>query len=228
LLRRSLTHRALAPASAAGGDGDSVVDRFRRTAARQPDAIALAGTARTLTYGELARASDALAHVLLDNGVAPGDRVVVAVGERATQTLLALATLKVGAAYVPVDLANPPERLAYLLNDCGAKRVLTTRRDRSSLPATGADIVCADELDDATLARHAGRPLPRIAIAAGQPAYCIYTSGSTGQPKGVLVTHGGLANLVDWHVDAFALDAGARAAMLAGPGFDAAVWEIWP
>ncbi|AJX35693.1 non-ribosomal peptide synthetase [Burkholderia oklahomensis] len=228
LLRRSLTHRALAPASAAGGDGDSVVDRFRRTAARQPDAIALAGTARTLTYGELARASDALAHVLLDNGVAPGDRVVVAVGERATQTLLALATLKVGAAYVPVDLANPPERLAYLLNDCGAKRVLTTRRDRSSLPATGADIVCADELDDATLARHAGRPLPRIAIAAGQPAYCIYTSGSTGQPKGVLVTHGGLANLVDWHVGAFALDAGARAAMLAGPGFDAAVWEIWP
>ncbi|MCD4555380.1 AMP-binding protein, partial [Burkholderia pseudomallei] len=181
-----------------------------------------------LTYGELARATDALGHMLVEHGVTPGDRVALAVGERAMQTRLALAILKVGAAYVPVDLANPPERLAYLLDDCGAKLVLTTRDDRPRLPATGANVVCADALDDAAAARHAGRPLPRVAIAAGQPAYCIYTSGSTGQPKGVLVTHGGLANLVDWHVDAFALDAGARAAMLAGPGFDAAVWEIWP
>ncbi|MBG1251485.1 non-ribosomal peptide synthetase [Burkholderia pseudomallei] len=228
LLRRSLTHRARAHAPAAGADGDSVVDRFRRTAARQPDALALAATGRALTYGELARATDALGHMLVEHGVTPGDRVALAVGERAMQTRLALAILKVGAAYVPVDLANPPERLAYLLDDCGAKLVLTTRDDRPRLPATGANVVCADALDDAAAARHAGRPLPRVAIAAGQPAYCIYTSGSTGQPKGVLVTHGGLANLVDWHVDAFALDAGARAAMLAGPGFDAAVWEIWP
>ena len=59
-------------------------------------------------------------------------------------------------------------------------------------------------------------------------AYVVYTSGSTGQPKGVLVEHAGLANLVDWHREAFALEAGDRCTQIASPGFDASVWEIWP
>jgi non-ribosomal peptide synthetase component F len=67
-----------------------------------------------------------------------------------------------------------------------------------------------------------------ITVAAGDPAYFVYTSGSTGRPKGVIVEHAGLGNLVDWHEKAFGITESDRTALLSSPGFDAAVWEIWP
>ncbi|WP_333982202.1 amino acid adenylation domain-containing protein [Burkholderia gladioli] len=222
LLRRHLTGPAATPMRA----GDDVAARFARLAATQADAPALAGGERAFSYGELDRAADALARMLRADGVAAGERVAVAVADRGMQALLALAVLKAGASYLPVDLGNPAERLAWLLDDSGARRVLSTRRDAARVPATAAARVMV--VDAHLDAAGAGEALPAVAPRADDIAYCIYTSGSTGQPKGVLVPHGGLANLVDWHVEAFGLDAGSRVAMLAGPGFDAAVWEIWP
>uniref|UniRef100_UPI0021B4337A AMP-binding protein n=1 Tax=Burkholderia gladioli TaxID=28095 RepID=UPI0021B4337A len=86
----------------------------------------MAGGERAFSYGELDRAADALARMLRADGVAAGERVAVAVADRGMQALLALAVLKAGASYLPVDLGNPAERLAWLLDDSGARRVLST------------------------------------------------------------------------------------------------------
>ena len=225
----TLLRRHLARSHSATSDrrNDHIVARFCRVATRQPDALALSGIGGVLRYGELDRISDALADQLLNSGIAAGDRVVVAVTARTTQAVLALAVLKTGAAYLPIDLANPPERLAYLLGDCGAALLLSTPDDAARLPATDMPRILTDALGNTDACRQVG-PLPAVEPIPAQAAYCIYTSGSTGQPKGVLVAHGGLANLVDWHLGAFGLEPGSRVAMLAGPGFDAAVWEIWP
>ncbi|WP_211472188.1 non-ribosomal peptide synthase/polyketide synthase [Collimonas humicola] len=212
----------------AQGEGVSVVDWFRQAATQYPAKLALRSEQLTLSYEELDRESDVLAQLLIAKGVKPGERVVIAVSARAWQALMALAALKAGAVYVPIDLANPAARIAFMLADSGAGLVLSTRHDAARLPAAAAQVILVDELGKAAKAFYASSGIPRVAVAGQQAAYCIYTSGSTGQPKGVLVAHAGLKNLVQWHVGAFAIDAAAQAAMLAGPGFDAAVWESWP
>nr|ADU90660.1 putative syringomycin synthetase [Collimonas sp. MPS11E8] len=206
----------------------SVVDLFRQAAMQHPAKLALHGAKLALSYEELDRESDILAQLLIAKGVTPGQRVVIAVGARVWQALMAVAALKAGAVYVPIDLANPAERIGFMLDNCGARLVLSTRDDSARLPANAADVILVDELGKAAKAFYAASGIPQVAVSGQQAAYCIYTSGSTGQPKGVLVTHAGLKNLVAWHIDAFAVDATVQAALLAGPGFDAAVWETWP
>ena len=196
--------------------------RVEAQAARTPDAVAAVYQGRQLSYAQLNQQANALAHQLLERGVQPDDRVVI-LARRGLETLVGLlATLKSGACYVPVDPAHPAERLSYLLQDSDPVVVLTQHDLLPRLPALAVPVI---QLDRPTF--HLGTN-PRVPVSAANLAYVIYTSGSTGLPKGVMVEHHTVSNLVDWHCQAFDLRAGSHTASVAGFGFDAMAWEIWP
>ena len=196
--------------------------RIEVQAARTPEAVAAVYQGRQLTYGQLNQQANALAHQLLECGVQPDDRVVI-LARRGLDTLVGLlAILKSGACYVPVDPAHPAERLNYLLQDSHPVVVLTQHDLLHRLPALDVPVL---QLDRPTF--HLGTN-PCAAVSPSNLAYVIYTSGSTGLPKGVMVEHHSVSNLVDWHCRAFNLHAGSHTASVAGFGFDAMAWEVWP
>ncbi|MFL1546445.1 amino acid adenylation domain-containing protein [Pseudomonas sp. O39] len=204
--------------------GTTLHGRIEAQAARTPEAIAAVHQGRQLTYAELNQQANLLAHHLLALGVKPDDRVAI-VARRGLDTLAGLlAILKAGACYVPVDPSHPAERLNYLLTDSAPVAVLTQHALLERLPALEVPVI---NLDRFTWQHHsAGNP--KAAATPSNLAYVIYTSGSTGLPKGVMVEHHTVANLVDWHCRAFDLCAGRHTASVAGFGFDAMAWEVWP
>ncbi|WP_085589481.1 MULTISPECIES: non-ribosomal peptide synthetase [unclassified Pseudomonas] len=204
--------------------GQPVHRRFEAQAAERPQALAAIHEGRPLTYADLDGQANGLAHHLIGLGVRPDDRVAV-VARRGLDTLVGLlAILKAGAGYVPVDPAHPAERLRYLLEDSAPVAVLTQSDLRERLPNSAVPVV---ELDRRRWPINPARPdVP--ALTHRHLAYVIYTSGSTGLPKGVMVEHRTLSNLIDWHCEAFGLRAGSHASSLAGFGFDAMAWEVWP
>ncbi|WP_411379766.1 amino acid adenylation domain-containing protein [Pseudomonas sp. MPB26] len=203
----------------------TIAQRFTAQAAQQPDAIAVVYQGQQLTYAQLNSQANALARDLLALGVQPDDRVAV-VARRGLDTLAGLlGVLKAGAAYVPVDPAHPSERLSYLLTDCAPLAVLTQSDLRSRLPQLQVPVIELD-LRDWTTGNDADPMVAGLTVA--NLAYVIYTSGSTGLPKGVMVEHRALGNLIDWHCQAFSLGPGQHTSSLAGFGFDAMAWEVWP
>ncbi|MFK0310308.1 amino acid adenylation domain-containing protein [Pseudomonas sp. NPDC090233] len=199
--------------------------RIEAHATARPQALAAQFESSSLSYGELNRRANALARHLITLGAGPDLRVAV-VAQRGLDTLVGLlAVLKAGAAYVPIDPAHPPERLAYLLEDSAPQVVLTQSRLSERLPAHGLPQIELDRLSWAEAIDDA----PEVAqLAPHNLVYVIYTSGSTGLPKGVMVEHRMLANLVDWHCKSFGLGPGGHQSSLAGFGFDAMAWEVWP
>ncbi|KPA88169.1 amino acid adenylation enzyme/thioester reductase family protein [Pseudomonas asplenii] len=199
--------------------------RIEEQAAARPEAVAAVHQGRSLSYAELNRRANALAAHLQELGVRPDDRVAI-VARRGLETLVALlAILKSGAAYVPVDPSHPDERLRYLLDDSAPVAVLAQRELLARLSPSSVPLI---ELDSQRW--HAGSDAnPQVTgLGAQHLAYVIYTSGSTGLPKGVMVEHRTLSNLVDWHNRAFDLGRHSHVSSLAGFGFDAMAWEIWP
>ncbi|HSL82510.1 MAG TPA: amino acid adenylation domain-containing protein, partial [Thermoanaerobaculia bacterium] len=210
------------PAVAAG---EPVHRAVARRAAADPAAPAVVEEGVACTYGELWARAEALAARLRELGA--GEEAVVALltGRSAETAVAALGALEAGAAYLPLDPEYPPDRLDYMLADSGAACLVVRPGLRNALPASPVPVVELDLAEPAVSpSRWRGSPAP----AAARRAYVIYTSGSTGRPKGVEVTHGGLANLVAWHLAEYGVGPGDRAALLAGPGFDASVWELWP
>lgn len=194
----------------------------RKVAVRAPDAV--------LSYAELSARADHLARRLRHLGVKPGDLVGQCVERSASLVVAALAIVRAGGAYVAIDPMYPAERVQWMLDDSGATAVVSDVSTAARLGTFGdrPAVVVADggELPD-NFDPDGDEPLPRAPLPTDL-AYVVYTSGSTGRPKGVLVEHAGLANLVEWHRAAFALHAGDRCTQISSPGFDAAVWEIWP
>ncbi|TWE07133.1 arthrofactin-type cyclic lipopeptide synthetase C [Pseudomonas sp. AG1028] len=205
-------------------DTRPVHQRVERLALEQPDAIAAQVGDATLSYAELNARANGLAHHLIELGVRPDERVAV-LARRSLDTLIGLlAVLKAGAGYVPVDSAHPDERIAYLLSDSAPVVVISQRDLLERVPTQSAPVVLLDQ--PSWSAREDNPQVP--GLNARHLAYVIYTSGSTGQPKGVMVEHQSLNNLVDWHCQAFDLGAGSHTASVAGFGFDAMAWEVWP
>ncbi|WP_192874348.1 non-ribosomal peptide synthetase, partial [Pseudomonas syringae] len=193
-------------------------------AASAPEGVAAQVGEDRLHYGELNHRANALAHHLISLGVGIDDRVAV-MARRGLDTLVAmLAVFKAGAGYVPVDPSHPDERIAYLLTDSAPKVVLTQQALMSRVPETAAPVIAFDRPEWPQRLEN-----PQVAgLNAAHLAYVIYTSGSTGQPKGVMVEHRTLGNLIDWHCRTFDLQAGSDTASVAGFGFDAMAWEVWP
>src|SRR5262249_24903645 len=135
-----------------------------------------------------------------------------------------LGVLKAGGAYLPLDPAYPKQSLAFMLRDSGARALLTSRDLASHVPADGCDVLL---LDSDKIASAPTGNLPPVSTA-DDLAYIVYTSGSTGRPRGVEIRHRSLLNLVSWHQREYAVTAQDRATQVAGPAFDASIWEIWP
>jgi len=195
-------------------------------AATAPHAIAVTHGKRSLSYQELDRRADRLAHHLQSLGVGPDVVVGLCLDRSIAMVVGALAILKAGGAYLPLDPSYPAERLMFLLKDAQAPVLVTGHCTAAALPAHPESVVALDP--EGQLPFAAGSGIWSAKPKANDLAYVIYTSGSTGQPKGVEITHGGLLNLVSWHQRAFRVTANDRASQLAALGFDAAVWEIWP
>lgn len=198
-------------------------------AASAPDALALTDGNEVMTYRELDNRANQLAQYLIKLGGRADyrDNLVGLCLERSiTAVVCALAILKAGAAYLPLDPGYPSERLAFMLSDAQPRMLITRQEVAEQLPAGPWQVIAVDR-DEAKIASQSTDP-PITDITSEHLAYVIYTSGSTGQPKGVEITHASLMNLVSWHQSAFEVTTGDRASLLAGVGFDAAVWETWP
>lgn len=177
-------------------DDASVVTQFERIVASHGSQGAVVATDATLTYAELDRRSTLVAQALTAAGAGRGAFVALATDRSSAMVVAALGILKAGAAYVPVDVSYPVDRVAFMLRDSGARHMVTTREAMDSLrelelPGT---VVFADELPAGAPAAHATQPVADP--AADDIAYLIYTSGSTGTPKGVMVPHRALSNFL--------------------------------
>jgi amino acid adenylation domain-containing protein len=201
-------------------------NRVAEQARLRPTAPALVAGSTTLTYGELDRRANQLAHYLQSLGVGPEKLVGLCLERSPEMVVAALAVLKTGGAYVPLDPVLPAERLAYMLASADLCALVTTKSFKARLSSVACPVVDLEK-DMAAVATSSAEPL-LVSVAAHNLAYVIYTSGSTGQPKGVELTHGGLQNLIAWHLRAFEITAADRASHQACIGFDAAVWEVWP
>lgn len=189
-----------------------------------PHSIALSYSDQRLSYKDLDNRADRFAGYLAQCGVITGGTVAICMQRSFHWIVAALGSMRAGAAYVPLDSAWPDSRLRFAVEDSGAT-VLVARAellDRLQVKARGID-----PCRDAEAIAAAPTAAPRT-VKAESLAYVIYTSGSTGVPKGVEITHANLRHLIRWHVDAFGVTQHDRASHLAGLGFDAAVWEIWP
>ncbi|HEX2271309.1 MAG TPA: condensation domain-containing protein, partial [Pyrinomonadaceae bacterium] len=197
----------------------SVHELFAEQARKTPERTALVHGAEQLTYGELNERANRLARYLLRNGVETESRVCICLEPGIEMIVAVLATLKAGAAYVPLDPAYPDSRLAFMLNDCGAHVLLTeTRLLDGRLPHDSIRAICLDAQHE-----EIGRESPddaAVKVCGDNLIYVIYTSGSTGRPKGAGVTHGGFVNLVNWFVSEFELTERERALIVSSFSFD--------
>ncbi|CDG83682.1 NRPS III [Janthinobacterium agaricidamnosum NBRC 102515 = DSM 9628] len=211
---------------------------LERRAGASADAVALRCEGRQFTYAELHRRANQLARLLLARGAGPGAIVAIAVPRSLDLMVALLATLKTGAAYLPLDPDYPPERLAFMLADAAPVCLLA-----SGAPATQLEGQLADHaslllrLDTAAAgaALDAAGDAPLSDAERGavlvplHPAYLIYTSGSTGTPKGVLVSHQAIVNRLLWMQHRYGLQADDRVLQKTPSSFDVSVWEFfWP
>lgn len=202
----------------------------------RPDAAAMVAGSTTLTYADLERRANQLAHYLQGLGVGPEKLVALCIDRSPDMVVAALAALKAGGAYLPLDPGAPVERLDQTLRDAAPAVLVTmTSMGKANQAVVGMNgrmathsFAVVDLGKDAAAIALGSTDAPAFNASAENLAYVIYTSGSTGQPKGVEVTQGNLRNLVQWHLRAFEITPADRASHQASLGFDAAVWEVWP
>jgi len=193
---------------------------FARAVAARPEETALVAGDVRLTYGELAERVRRVAGALVAHGVAPGDRVAIAVPRSADMVAAVLGVTWAGATYVPLDVASPARRLNLILDDAAPRVLLTTRDTAGTLPeqSRGTSVLLLDgSAEDSDLPPRRG---------AG-PAYVIYTSGSTGVPKGVEVSHAAVLDMIDAVGARMELGASDVWTLFHSVAFDFSVFEMW-
>ena len=201
--------------------GKCVHHLFEQQVERAPEAVAVVFEGQSLTYQELNRRANLLAHRLRDLGVGP-EQLVGLRTERGIEMVVGIiAILKAGGAYLPLDPVYPRERVAFMLADSGAKVIVT----QNSLRADCDDINIHIALIDDALSGPGSNP-PHLATATNL-AYVIYTSGSTGMPKGVGVTHHNVARLFSSSSEWFKFDENDVWTLFHSCSFDFSVWELW-
>ncbi|MGH3799015.1 MAG: amino acid adenylation domain-containing protein, partial [Pseudonocardiaceae bacterium] len=200
--------------------------------ARTPDAPAVIFEGGVVSFAELDARANRLARLLIAHGAGPERIVALALGRSVDMVVAQLAVVKAGAAFVPIDPGYPRQRIAFMLADARPVLMLTLAEVAAELPALAEGSVLV--LDDpATVAAAAVLPdcAPtdadrESALLVAHPAYVIYTSGSTGQPKGVVVSHAGLASFAAAERAHFRIRPGDRVLQFSSPSFDASVLEL--
>ena len=205
----------------------SIPARIAARAAAEPDHWAICDSSCQLSFLQLESRSNQLAAHLISAGVESEMCVGIFTERGADFVVSALAIMKAGGAYLPLDPSTPAERAAFILSDAAAPILLTHRQKTQSWPVGPWRVIEIDGVENQEIR---SKPTKRMESdpAGDSLAYVIYTSGSTRRPKGVEITHANLLNLIDWHQRAFGVTSADRASQVAGLGFDAAGWEIWP
>lgn len=200
-----------------------VTDLVREQVERTPDEVAVVGERSSLTYRDLDRRANQLAHELRSRGVRAGDRVGIYLGRHPDMIVGVLGVLRSGAAYVPIDPAYPSARVAYALHDSHARLVLTESALDVDLP-DGIEVL---SLDTASTDLDA-RPDEDLGTVKdpNDEIYVIYTSGSTGDPKGVVLADATVTNLVQYQMDVTNVGAGDRTLQFMSLSFDVSIQEI--
>lgn len=206
-------------------DGEACLHHlFERQVDRTPGAIAVVSDEESVTYRELERRANRLAHFLRAKGAGPERLVGLCLRRRVDLVVALLATLKAGAAYVPLDPAYPEARLALMAADSGALLVLTDSEAASGLASDSREVVRLDEVE-ASLP--ASEKRPERAVRSGNVVYVLYTSGSTGIPKGVAIAHRSAVALIEWAKTVFGPEEVAGVAFTTSISFDLSVFELF-
>jgi amino acid adenylation domain-containing protein len=213
--------------TAAPASGQQLVHRlFEEQAESQPQALAVEHAQQSLTYEQLNRRANQLAHRLLELGVRPDDRVAVCVERGVGMVVGLLGILKAGGGYVSLDPAYPAERLAFILEDSDPRVLLTQSSLRGQLPVGRTPLLLLDG-PGLESARADNPDAHALGLTAGHLAYVIYTSGTTGRPKGVMIEHGNTVNFLSWARNTFARDVLDRTLFSTSLSFDLAVFECF-
>ncbi|HEI9905438.1 TPA: amino acid adenylation domain-containing protein [Serratia marcescens] len=201
----------------------SVLDYFIQQASRYPEKTAVVSDNKHLTYRQLDEASSALCTRLKQEGVRPGDAVPLVAQRTVELPIGMMAIAKAGACYIPIDARYPERRIRNIIEQSGSPIILFSNHDaRVNIDNLPRKVLSIDNIS-----------LPKVSITVFSPppsdalAYIIFTSGTTGAPKGVMIEHRSLLNLLLWHNQRFAMDEHSRSTLIAGVGFDVAQWEIW-
>jgi amino acid adenylation domain-containing protein len=199
---------------------------FEAQAEAKPDAIAVEFAGERLSFGELNRRANKLAHHLRRAGVGVESRVGVLM-ERSPEMVVAVwGVLKAGAAYVPLDPAYPQERIRFMLDAAGVRFIVTQQRLVERAPTHDARVLRIDT-DWPAIERESGANPQGVAAGGDSLAYVIYTSGSTGRPKGAMISHRGLVNYLSWCARAYPLGEGRGAPVHSPLGFDLTVTSLF-
>ena len=204
---------------------------FECQAAERPNAIALIEDEQSLTYGELNVRANYLAQHLLSLGCQPDDLIAICIERSAELFIGLLGILKAGCAYVPLDVGYPAERIDYMLRNSGTRVLLTSTDVAEQLASTisvlqECEIVCLEQ-KTAVFQENSVDEALQTKVAPNNLAYCIYTSGSTGNPKGVLMEHRSLVNLLWWHQQTRPSVRGVRTLQFCAVSFDFSFHEIF-
>jgi amino acid adenylation domain-containing protein len=193
--------------------------------ARTPEQVALRYQGEVVSYRELNRRANQVAHYLRALGVG-AETVVGLLLERSVEMVVGLlGILKAGGAYLPIDPEYPPERISFMLEDAGVAVLLTHEAAAAALPAYWGQTIYLDRDRELIAAASAVNPAP--AVTGENPAYVLYTSGSTGRPKGVMVPHRAIANHMQWMLGELEFSGGDRVLQKTPYTFDASVWEFY-
>jgi amino acid adenylation domain-containing protein len=200
---------------------------FEAQVARSPQAVAAVLDEEEVSYEELNRRANQLAHYLQTMGVGPDVPVGVLL-ERSLETIVVLlAIFKAGGAYVPLDREYPDERLRFMARDAGIELLVTEEKLSSRLADTVVKSIRVDA--DWPEIANENQDNPQLLASASNLAYVIYTSGSSGTPKGAMVTQGGLVNCLRWMQQRYRLTEQDAFLLRTSLNFDPSVWEVfWP
>lgn len=196
---------------------------FEARVQQAPNALALLGDGECFTYRQLNQWANRLARYMVAQGVGAGDLIPVSVPRRAEMVVALLAVLKTGAAYVPLDPVFPAQRKNLLIERVKAPLVLTHSLVSTGLSAEYAPLIEVDQLD----CSHYSVDDLRLKIDSTSLAYIIFTSGSTGEPKGVMLQHKPVVNLIDWVNQRYRVSAADRVLFITSMSFDLSVYDIF-
>lgn len=205
---------------------NNIVEIFEQLVERQPEAIALIFGDKEITYGQLNRMSNRLAHILRDNYTLQKETIVSILLDKSEWMIVSLlGVLKAGGAYLPIDSSYPKGRIAYMLSNSKSNLILCDTQNLASVQEYANDLAieyfCVEEGEESR------EDNPKREISSGDLAYLIYTSGTTGEPKGVMVEHGGFVNMILYQIESFGIVPSDNVIQFASFSFDASVYETF-